>query len=165
MQFSKRVRNNPFSYVRSLGLKSCCACVVGARFEVFALVLLATLSVSWLVVPASAGAGPIAQTQKAIADLSAALNRQEQRSEISANEYDADEANLASINANIVHLKSMRKETRPDQGHDEQARDRRGARLRPWRVERPDHLAFNQNVTRSDARPSTRTKPSAISMC
>lgn len=39
-----------------------------------------------------------------MADLSAALARQEQRSEISANEYDADEANLASINGNITTL-------------------------------------------------------------
>lgn len=39
-----------------------------------------------------------------MADLSAALARQEKRSEISANEYDADEANLASINGNINTL-------------------------------------------------------------
>jgi cell wall-associated NlpC family hydrolase len=37
-------------------------------------------------------------------DLSAALARQEQRSEISANQYDADEAKLTSINGNITTL-------------------------------------------------------------
>jgi septal ring factor EnvC (AmiA/AmiB activator) len=37
-------------------------------------------------------------------DLSAAIARQEQRSETSANQYDADEAKLASINGNITTL-------------------------------------------------------------
>lgn len=37
-------------------------------------------------------------------DLSAALARQEQRSETSANQYDADEANLTSLNGNISTL-------------------------------------------------------------
>lgn len=78
----------------------------------FALVLLATLSASWLVVPAIAGAGSISQTQTAIADLSAALSRQEQRSEISASEYDNDEANLASINTDIDHLQLQEAKTR-----------------------------------------------------
>jgi cell wall-associated NlpC family hydrolase len=68
------------------------------------LLLLAMLSVVWLVVPTSAGAGSIAQTKKAIEDLSAALSRQEARSEITSNEYDQDEANLASINKNINGL-------------------------------------------------------------
>jgi cell wall-associated NlpC family hydrolase len=39
-----------------------------------------------------------------MADLSAALARQEQRSEISANDYDADQAKLASINGDITTL-------------------------------------------------------------
>ena len=54
----------------------------------------------------------LAQTQTAIADLSAALSRQEQRSEISANEYDNDEANLASINADIDRLQLQEAKTR-----------------------------------------------------
>ncbi len=78
----------------------------------FALVLLATLSASWLVVPAIADAGSISQTQTAIADLSAALSRQEQRSEISASEYDNDEANLASINTDIDRLQLQEAKTR-----------------------------------------------------
>jgi peptidoglycan DL-endopeptidase CwlO len=68
------------------------------------LLLVAALSGLWLVVPSPADARSITQTQKAMADLSAALARQEQRSETSANEYDADEANLASINGNITTL-------------------------------------------------------------
>jgi cell wall-associated NlpC family hydrolase len=68
------------------------------------LVLAAALSGSWLIVPAPAGARSITQTQAAMKDLSAALARQEQRSEISANQYDADEAKLTSINGNITTL-------------------------------------------------------------
>jgi hypothetical protein len=68
------------------------------------LVLAVALSGSWLVAPTPAGARSITQTQTAMKDLSAALARQEQRSETSANQYDADEANLASINGNISTL-------------------------------------------------------------
>ncbi|MGB8180491.1 MAG: NlpC/P60 family protein [Acidimicrobiales bacterium] len=68
------------------------------------LALAAALSGSWLVAPAPAGARSITQTQAAMKDLSAALARQEQRSEISANQYDADEAKLTSINGNITTL-------------------------------------------------------------
>ncbi|MGB7105052.1 MAG: hypothetical protein WBD82_10680, partial [Acidimicrobiales bacterium] len=50
------------------------------------LLLLAAVMVAWLVVPTTAGAGSIAQTKKAIEDLSAALARQEDRSEITSNE-------------------------------------------------------------------------------
>jgi cell wall-associated NlpC family hydrolase len=119
----------------------------------FALVLLATLSASWLVLPAVAGAGSIAESQKAIADLSAALNRQEQRSEISANDYDADEANLAAINANIVNLKT------------EEVKKRAQVKVTTAKLVTDVVRAFvlgassaqitslfNQNVTRSDAR-------------
>jgi cell wall-associated NlpC family hydrolase len=75
-----------------------------STIRIISLLLAAALSGSWLVVPTPAGARSIGQTQKAMADLSAALSRQEKRSEISANEYDADEANLASINDNINTL-------------------------------------------------------------
>ncbi|MGA7834312.1 MAG: NlpC/P60 family protein [Acidimicrobiales bacterium] len=119
----------------------------------FALVLLATLSISWLVLPAMAGAGSIAQTQKAIADLSAALNRQEQRSEISANEYDADEANLAAINASIVTLKAQEvkkraqiKVTMNKLVHDVVRAFVLGA------SNTQISALFNQNVSQSDAR-------------
>ena len=62
------------------------------------------MSGSWLLAPTPAGARSITQTQTAMKDLSAALARQEQRSETSANQYDADEAKLASINGNITTL-------------------------------------------------------------
>ena len=60
------------------------------------------------------GASSIAQSQKAIADLSAALSRQEERSQVSANEYDNEEATLASINADIVSLKTQEVKKRSD---------------------------------------------------
>lgn len=68
------------------------------------LVLAAALSGSWLLVPAPAEARSITQTQTALKDLSAALARQERRSETSANQYDADQAKLTSINGNIATL-------------------------------------------------------------
>ena len=71
------------------------------------LLLLAALSVVWLIVPTTAGAGSISQTKKAIEDLSAALSRQEERSEVTSNEYDQDKANLASINTNIKNLQGQ----------------------------------------------------------
>src|SRR5580658_1972012 len=76
------------------------------------MLLLAALSVVWLVVPTSAGAGSISQTKKAIEDLSAALSRQEGRSETTSNEYDQDQANLATINTNIKNLQGQEVEKR-----------------------------------------------------
>ena len=120
----------------------------------FALVLLATLSASWLVVPAIAGAGSIAQTQKAIADLSAALSRQEQRSEISSNEYDAGrgQPGLDQHRTSSNSKSRRRKRAAKIKVTHEEARDRRGARLRPRRLKPQIRPLFNQNVTRSDAR-------------
>lgn len=119
----------------------------------FALVLLAALSASWLVLPAIAGAGTIAQTQQAIADLSAALNRQEQRSEISANEYDSDEAKLASINANIVNLKveEAKKRARIKVTTNKLVTDVVRAFVLGASSDQITSL-FDQNVTSSDAR-------------
>jgi hypothetical protein len=119
----------------------------------FALVLLATLSTSWLVAPAIAGAGSIAQSQKAIADLSAALNRQEQRSEISANEYDADQANLAAINGDIVKLKTdeVKKRAQIKVTTAKLVTDVVRAFVLGASSDQITSL-FNQNVTRSDAR-------------
>ncbi len=62
-----------------------------------------------LLVPEVSGAQTISQTQAEIAQLSAELSQQEKTSEISANEYDADKADLASLDANIVILQSKEK--------------------------------------------------------
>jgi cell wall-associated NlpC family hydrolase len=118
-----------------------------------ALALLATLSATWLVAPAMAGAGSIAESQKAISDLSAALNRQEQRSAISANEYDSDEANLAAINANIVNLKTeeVKKRAQVKVTTAKLVTDVVRAFVLGASSDQITSL-FNQNVTRSDAR-------------
>ena len=58
------------------------------------------------VVPGVAGAQSIAQTKSEIAALSAQLARQQKSSEITANEYDAAKAQLASLTASIVTLQA-----------------------------------------------------------
>jgi cell wall-associated NlpC family hydrolase len=116
------------------------------------LVVLAALSVAWLLVPARAEAGSIATTQKQIADLSAALNRQDQRSEISSNEYDQDKANLASINANIVSLQS--KEVGKRAAIAATSKKLVVAVVRAYVLGAAEDQIlqlFNQNVTKSDA--------------
>src|ERR1039458_4681178 len=76
------------------------------------LVLLAVLTASWLFLPTSVSASSIAVTQKQISDLSAALSRQEIRSEVTSNQYDAEMGDLASINTNIVNLQSQEAQKR-----------------------------------------------------
>ncbi|HUY42728.1 MAG TPA: NlpC/P60 family protein [Acidimicrobiales bacterium] len=70
------------------------------------LVVLAASLVALLATPLSAGAQSIKQTQGQIATLSAELSQQEKTSEITANQYDADKANLVVIDANIVKLQA-----------------------------------------------------------
>lgn len=71
-----------------------------------ALIILALMVAAWVAVPLPAGAESISQTRGQIAALSAELSQEEKTSEITANEYDADKANLASLEANIVTLKA-----------------------------------------------------------
>jgi cell wall-associated NlpC family hydrolase len=116
------------------------------------LVLLAALSLSWLLVPARSDAGGIATTQKQIADLSAALNRQEQRSEISSNEYDQDKSNLAAINVNIVKLQGEEADKRTAIATTSQKLV--VAVVRAYVLGEAENQIlqlFNQNVARSDA--------------
>ncbi len=68
------------------------------------LVVLAACVAAMLLSPAPAGAQSITQTQGQIATLSAELSQEEKTSEITANQYDADRANLTVIEANIVRL-------------------------------------------------------------
>jgi len=115
-------------------------------------VLLAALSLIWLLVPARAGAGSIATTQKQIADLSAALNRQDQRSEISSNEYDQDKSNLISINANIVKLQGEEAGKRIAIASTSKKLVVAVVRAYVLGAAQDQILQlFNQNVTRSDA--------------
>ncbi len=59
-----------------------------------------------LVMPVSAQAQSIAQTQAEIAQLSATLSQQEKTSEITANAYDAAKVNLANLNADLIKLQA-----------------------------------------------------------
>jgi cell wall-associated NlpC family hydrolase len=105
------------------------------------------------VVPTSAGAGSIGQTKKAIEDLSAALSRQEARSEISSNEYDQDKANLATINTNIKNLQGQEVEKRAAIGVTSKKLE--VAVVRAYvlgSAEAQLIQLFNQNVTKSDQR-------------
>jgi cell wall-associated NlpC family hydrolase len=71
------------------------------------LVVSAALVISVTLVPSGAQAQTIAQTQAEIAQLSANLSHQEQVSETTANQYDADKAMLQSDEADIVNLDSQ----------------------------------------------------------
>jgi peptidoglycan DL-endopeptidase CwlO len=113
----------------------------------------ALLAASLLYVPTSAGAGGIAEARKQIADLSAALSRQEARSETTSNEYDADKANLASISADIVTLQG--KETQKRAAIVVTQRKLVTAVVLAYvlgAAESQIISIFNQNVTKSDAR-------------
>ncbi len=71
------------------------------------LVVLAATLVAALATPLVAQAQSIQQTQGQIATLSLELSQQEKASEIAANQYDADKAKLAVIEANIQRLQSQ----------------------------------------------------------
>jgi cell wall-associated NlpC family hydrolase len=117
------------------------------------LVLFAALSLTWILTPLSAGAVSIAQTQAEIAALSASLSQQEKTSEITSNEYDADKANLASINQNIVNLQGD--ETTKRAAIVVTSKALVTAIVRAFVLGAADAQIlslFNQNVTRSDAR-------------
>jgi cell wall-associated NlpC family hydrolase len=117
------------------------------------LVALALLSATWLAIPAASSASSISQTQAEIAQLSATLSQQEKTSEITANEYDADKANLATLESNITVLQS------------EEAKKRAAIKVTSTKLVTAVVRAyvfgaaaaqivalFDQNVTRSDAR-------------
>jgi cell wall-associated NlpC family hydrolase len=104
-----------------------------------------------LVVPTTAGAGSIAQTKKAIEDLSAALARQEDRSETTSNEYDADEANLATINVNIHNLQNEETQKRGAIVVTQKKLEVDVVRAFVFGAAEAQVLQlFNQNVTKSD---------------
>jgi cell wall-associated NlpC family hydrolase len=122
-------------------------------------VLAFALSGSWLVAPTPAGARSITQTQTALKDLSAALARQEQRSETSANEYDTDAAKLASINgdittldANIANLKVKEAKKRAQSDATRSQVETAVVRAFVLGVSQSQVISlFNQNVNRSEA--------------
>ena len=116
------------------------------------LVLLAVLTASWLFLPTSASASSIAVTQKQISDLSAALSRQEIRSEVTSNQYDAEMGDLASINTNIVNLQSQEAQKRAVAKATSKKLVVAVVRAYVLGAVGTQGLSlFNQNVTRADA--------------
>jgi cell wall-associated NlpC family hydrolase len=116
-------------------------------------VLLAALSVTWILTPLSASAGTIAQTQAEIAALSASLSQQEKTSEITSSQYDAEKASLASINLKIVNLQG--EETQKRAAIVVTSKALVIAIVRAFVLGAADAQIlslFNQNITRSDAR-------------
>ena len=117
------------------------------------LVTLAGAIVSSALLPASAHGATIAQTQAAIAALSARLSDQQRVSETTANAYDAAKVSLANIEANIIVLK--RNETTKRAAVSVTSKELVVAVVRAYVLGAADaqFLAlFNQSVTSSDAR-------------
>jgi cell wall-associated NlpC family hydrolase len=116
------------------------------------LVILAVLTASGLFTPALAGASSIAVTQKQIADLSAALSRQQMRSETTANQYDAEISTLATINANIGKFQAQESQKRAAALVTSKELAVAVVRAYVFGASDAQSIAlFNQNVTKSDA--------------
>lgn len=117
------------------------------------LVILAACVAALLASPVSAGAQSISQTQGQIATLSAELSQQEKTSEITANQYDADRANLTVIEANIVRLQAQEVVKRTSIATTSQKLVVAVVRAYVLGAADAQILAlFNQRVTSSDAR-------------
>jgi len=117
------------------------------------LLALAAALVLGLTIPTWAGAQTIAQTQAEIAQLSSQLSQQEKTSEITANEYDADQSELATLDSNIVHLQA--KEVTKRAAITVTSKKMVTAIVRAYVYGAADAQIlslFNQNITNSDAR-------------
>jgi len=117
------------------------------------LVVLAASLVALLMTPLGAEAQTIKQTQGQIATLSAELSQQEKTSEITANQYDADKANLVVINASIVRLQGEEADKRTSIATT--SAKLVVATVRAYVLGAADAQIlslFNQKVTSSDAR-------------
>ena len=117
------------------------------------LVALAAAVISSALLPAVAHGASIAQTQAAIAALSARLADQQRVSETTANAYDAAKVSLANIEANIVVLK--RNEAAKRAAVSVTSKELVVAVVRAYVLGAADAqilALFNQSVTSSDAR-------------
>ncbi len=117
------------------------------------LVALAAAVISSTLLPAVAHGASIAQTQAAIAALSARLADQQRVSETTANAYDAAKVSLANIEANIVVLK--RNEAAKRAAVSVTSKELVVAVVRAYVLGAADAqilALFNQSVTSSDAR-------------
>jgi len=117
------------------------------------LVVLASFVAALGLVPTSAGAQTIAQTQAEISQLSATLSQQEKTSEITANEYDTDKANLAAITSNIYALDAQEQTKRQAIATTSAAMQTAIVRAYVFGASAAQiESLFNQNVAKSDAR-------------
>jgi cell wall-associated NlpC family hydrolase len=106
-----------------------------------------------LLTPTWAGAQTIAQTQAEIAQLSSQLSQQEKTSEITANEYDADQSELVTLNASIVTLQAKEVTKRSAITVTSQKLVTSIVRAYVYGAADAQILAlFNQDITSSDAR-------------
>ena len=117
------------------------------------LVIVAACVAAMLMSPPPAGAQSITQTQGQIATLSAELSQEEKTSEITANQYDADRANLTVIEANIVRLQGLEIVKRTSIASTSQKLVVAVVRAYVFGAADAQILSlFNQRVTSSDAR-------------
>ena len=117
------------------------------------LVFLSIVTASLTLVPASAHAQSISETQAEIAALSGRLSRLEKTSEITANAYDAAKAQLAQITGNIKGLQGQEKGKRAAIVVTGKALEVAVVRAYVLGAADAQILAlFNQNATTSDAR-------------
>jgi len=117
------------------------------------LVVLASLMASLGLVPTSAGAQSIAQTQAEISQLSATLAQQEKTSEITANQYDTDKGSLAAITDNIYNLEGQEQKKRQAIAVTSSAMQTAVVRAYVFGASAAQiESLFNQSVTKSDAR-------------
>ena len=117
------------------------------------LLVLTAMLVTTVLTPTLARASTIAQTQARIAALSATLSQQEKTSEITANEFDADEVKLGQITAKIKILQNQEVKKRAAVKVTAKALVVSVVRAFVYGASDAQILAlFNQNVTNSDAR-------------
>ncbi len=117
------------------------------------LVVLAIVSASVFLVPTSVHAQTIQETQAEIAALSGRLNRLAKTSEITANAYDAANAQLSQISANIKVLQGKEKSKRAAIIVTANALEVAVVRAYVLGAADAQIIAlFNQNAARSDAR-------------
>src|ERR1017187_3706504 len=117
------------------------------------LLAITALVLSGLIVPATAGAGTIAQTKAEIARLSVTLSQEEQTSERTANEYDAAKVQLADIKSHITDLQGKEAVKRAAIAVTGRALVKAVVAAYVLGASEAQIMAlFNQDVTSSDAR-------------
>lgn len=117
------------------------------------LVFLAITVAMLIVTPVAARASSISETQAQIAALTNRLSRIERTSEITANEYDADKVQLATITVNIIKLQGQERAKRAAVKVTSKQLVTNIVRAYVLGAADAQILAlFNQNVTNSDAR-------------